>query len=322
MNAFENELLKYNSITAITAASTMPGAGFIRGLVIPQGFTEQDNLFVPWVSVDYDFLPSFQIPLLAGRDFSKDTGTDHLQAFIINASAVRMFGWNTPEEAVGKEIIRGDAENGKKGQIVGVIKDFHFNTLDFPMGPLIMDVNAARFTEFAIRLQADHTPETLAYIKQQWDTTFPERVFEYSFLDENIDAYYNAQENLGKTIGYFASLAILISCMGLFGLTSLLTLQRTKEIGIRKVLGAGVSSIVRLLSKELLSLIGIALLIGTPIAWYIMHRWLQNFAYRIEVGWELLLTAGMAALLLAWFTVGYQTIKAALTNPVESLRNE
>ena len=322
MNAFENELIQYSGITAITAASSLPGSGFVRGLVIPEGFTEQDNLFVPWISVDYDFVSSFQIPLVAGRDFSKDTGTDHLQAFIINESAVRMFGWKTPEEAIGKAMIRGDQQNGKKGEVVGVIKDFHFNTLAYPLGPLIIDVGAGRFTVFAIRLQSERIPETITYIKQQWDKTFPERVFEYSFLDENIDALYNVQEGLSKTMGYLAGLAILISCMGLFGLASLMTVQRTKEIGIRKVLGAGVSSIVKLLSKDLLILVGVALLIGAPIAWYIMHRWLQDFAYRVEVGWQIWVAAGITALLLAWLTVSYQTIKAALTNPVESLKNE
>ncbi len=322
MNAFEEALLHNSHIGAVTAASSMPGAGFVRGLMIPEGFSEQDNLFVPWVSVDYDFIATLQIPLVAGRDFSKDTGTDHLQAFIINESAVRMFGWKNAQDALGRSIIRGDQQNGKQGQVIGVIQDYHFNTLTQPLEPLVLDVNAGRFTEFAVRLQPDHMPETIAHIEKQWNAAFPERVFEYSFLDDNIDALYDTQEDLNKTIGYFAGLAILISCLGLFGLTSLFAVQRTKEIGIRKVLGATVQSIVLLLSKELLWLVGVALLIGTPFAFYATYWWLQDFAYKIEIGWWLFFEAGLFAVFLAWLTISYQTIKAALINPVDSLRNE
>ncbi len=322
MNTFENELMKVSHISGVTTASSMPGNGFIRGLVIPQGFSEQDNLFVPWISVDYDFISTFRIPLVAGRDFSKETGADHLQSFILNETAVRMFGWENPQEAIGKKIIRGDQQNGKNGSVIGVIKDFHFNSLTQPLEPLILDVNPSRFTEFAVSLQPRHTPETITYIKKQWDATFPERVFEYSFLDQNINAIYNTQANLGKTIGYFAGITIFISCLGLFGLTSLFALQRTKEIGIRKVLGASVKGIVLLLSKELIALVGIALVIGTPVTWYAIQWWLQNFAFKINLSWWIFLQAGIVALTLAWLAISYQTIKVALTNPVDSLKQE
>ncbi|MGZ3885089.1 MAG: ABC transporter permease, partial [Bacteroidia bacterium] len=232
MNAFSNELTKFSKVTAVTAASELPGQGFTPGLVIPEGAKETDNIFAPWISVDYNFLSVLKIPLIAGRDFSKSTGTDHLQAFIISEAAAKQFGWN-PKTAIGKSFIRGDAQNGKKGRIIGVIRDFNFNTLDQPMQPVVMDVSVARFTQFAITIQPDHVPQTLDYIRQKWDAFFPERVFEYSFLDSDINALYKHKENLAGIIQYFAIIAIVLSCLGLFSLASFLSIQRTREIGIR-----------------------------------------------------------------------------------------
>jgi len=322
MNAFVNELTRNSKIKAVTAASAMPGQGYIMGLVVPQGRSDRDNIFVPWVSVDYNFLEAFNIPLVAGRGFSKSTGTDHLSAFILNESAVRSFGWKSPQDAIGKAMIRGDQQNGKKGQVIGVIKDFDFNTLDQPMAPLIMDVNAPRFTQFAVNVQADHLPSTVEYVRQTWSQMFPERVFEYSFLDNDIDKLYNDKENLGRIIEYFALAAILLSCCGLYCLASFLSVQRTKEIGIRKVLGATVAGIFSLLSGDYLKLVFIACVIAIPAAWYIMGRWLQDFAYRIAISWWIFACAGLLVMLVAIITVSYQAIKAALMNPVKSLRAE
>ncbi len=322
MNVFTNELLKYTRIKAATAASGLPGQGFVRGLVIPQGYSGKDNIFLPWVSVDYNFISTLKIPIVAGRDFSRETGTDHLKAFIISESAVRSLNWKSPENAIGKSIIRGDEQDGKKGQVIGVIKDFNFDPLDQPMEPLIMDVNVPRFTQFAISVQADHLPQTIAFIKQIWEQVFPERIFEYSFLDKDINAQYQDKENLGKMIGYFAVIAILLSCMGLFSLTSFLTQQRTREIGIRKVLGASVSGIVGLLSRDFLFLVILAFLIASPIGWFAMNRWLDHYAYRISVEWWIFLLAGVFVFLVTAITVSYQSLRAAIANPVESLRTE
>ncbi|MBS1598733.1 MAG: ABC transporter permease [Bacteroidetes bacterium] len=322
MNAFSNELSKYSKISDVTAASSMPGAGYVAGLVIPEGYTDQNNIFVPWVSVDYNFNKALQIPLVAGRDFSKATGTDHISAFILNESAVRSFGWKSPQDAIGKNIIRGDQQNGKKGKVIGVVKDFNFNTLDQPMQTLIMDVSAMRFTQFAISIQSDHIPATIDYIRQKWNSMFPERVFEYSFLDRDISSLYNAQENLSRMIEYFAFIAIALCCMGLFSLSSFLAIQRTKEIGIRKVLGASTVNILVLLCWYFLQLVIIALIIASPIAWYIMNQWLEGYAYRISVSWWVFLLSASAAMFIAIATILFQVFKTANVNPVKILRAE
>jgi len=322
MNTFTNELLKYNKIKGVTAASGLPGQGFVRGLVIPEGFADKDNLFFPWISVDYSFLSTFKIPLLAGRDFSKATGTDHLSAFILNESAIRKLGWKSPKDAIGKSMIRGSEIDGKRGSVIGVIKDFNFNTLDQPMQPLILDVNVPRFTNFAISIEADQIPGTISYIRKEWNAFFPERAFEYSFLDRDINALYNDKENLSRMVGYFAIIAIGLSCLGLFSLTSFLCSQRTREIGIRKVLGATVAGIVSLLSQDFIKLALLSLIIGSPVAWLIMKQWLDNYAYRTDVPGWIFLVSGIFILLVAACTVILQSVSAALSDPVKSLRTD
>jgi len=320
MNAFCNELKKNKNIADITAASELPGQGFIPGLVIPQGKSEDDNNFMPWVSVDYNFLSVFKIPILAGRSFSKELGTDHLNAFIINESALGIIECKTAQEAIGKDLIRGDALNGKRGKIIGVIKDFNFNTLDRPAQPAVLDVSAMRFTQFAISLHNGDVPETLAFIEKTWQTFFPERIFEYSFLEDDIANLYRSQENMARMISYFALIAILLSCLGLFSLSAFLTQRRTKEIGIRKVLGASSKRIVFLLVKDFLKLSGIAILIASPIAWKIMSAWLENYAYRILISPWVFVTAGFFLLLVTLLTVSVHCFKTAVSNPVKSLR--
>jgi len=322
MNTFSSELTRYNKISDVTAASSMPGQGFVLGLVIPEGLNDRNNIFVPWVSVDYNFNKALEIPLVAGRDFSKSTGTDHISAFILNESAVRSFGWKNPGDAIGKKIIRGDQQNGKKGQVIGVVKDFNFNTLDQPMQTLIMDVSAMRFTQFAISIHADHIPATIDYIREKWNSIFPERVFEFSFLDRDISSLYNAQENLSRMIEYFAFLAIALCCMGLFSLSSFLAVQRTKEIGIRKVLGASIMNILVLLSWYFLRLVILAMIIASPLAWYIMNQWLEGYAHRISISWWIFLLSASMVVFIALATIIFQVFKTANVNPVKILRTE
>jgi putative ABC transport system permease protein len=322
MNSFENDLRTKPAIRGVTVSSVLPGDFFVSGLVIPEGHVETDNIFVPWASVDYDFLSTIGIPLVAGRDFSKATGTDHLQAFIINESALRTFGWTSAGEAIGKTMVRGDSKTGKKGHVIGVIRDFNFGRLDRPQQPMIMDVNVPRFTEFAVRIRADGVPATIAGIQQLWERYFPERVFEYNFLDQNIDALYNAQENLSLLVRYFALIAIFISCTGLFGLASFVAMQRTREIGIRKVLGATVTGVIALLYRDFLRLVIVALLVATPFAWWAMNKWLHDFAYRIPLSWWIFAAVGGLAVVISLVTVGIQGLRAARVNPVKSLRNE
>ena len=322
MNAFENDLRASSEIRGVTLSSVLPGDFFVSGLVIPEGHVETDNIFVPWASVDYDFVSTIGAPLVAGRDFSKAAGTDHLQAFIINESAVRTFGWKSAADAIGKTMVRGDSKDGKKGHVIGVIKDFNFGRLDRPQEPLILDVNVPRFTTFAIRVRPDRLPGTIAAIHGLWDKYFPERIFDYSFLDENISALYNAQENLSRLVRYFALIAIFVSCTGLFALAAFMAAQRTREMGIRKVLGASVVSLVLLLFRDFFRLVVLAILISIPLAWWVMNRWLHDFAYRIPLAWWIFALAGLLAIGIAFLTVGMQGLRASRVGPVKSLRNE
>jgi putative ABC transport system permease protein len=322
MNLFYDELRTYPAIEAVTASSEMPGQGFLRGLIVPQGMSDKDNLFAPWLSVDYNFISAMKMQVIAGRDFSKSKGTDFMNAFIISESAVRSFGWRSPENAIGKTFVRGKLTDGKKGQIIGVIKDFDFNALSLPMEPLVMDVNPPRFTEFAIRIHADHTRTTLEHIKTIWEKIFPERVFEYSFLDKDIDAQYKDKEDFGRMTAWFASIAILLSCTGLFSLALFMAAKRSREIGIRKVLGAGVIGIVGLLTTDFLKIVLLASAIAVPLAFWLMSQWLQQFAYHISMPWLVYLVAPFSALSLALLTVGFQSLRAARVNPINSLRTE
>ncbi len=322
MNLFYDELRSYNKINAVTASSEMPGQGFIRGLIVPEGTSDQDNIFAPWLSVDYNFIRTLKMNIVAGRDFSKTRGTDFLNAFIINESAVRAFGWQTPENAIGKTFVRGKISDGKKGQIIGVVKDFDFNALNNPMEPLVIDVNPPRFTEFAISIQPDHVPETIAHIKKTWEKIFPERVFEYSFLENDINTIYKDKENFSRMIQCFAGIAILLSCSGLFSLALFMAVKRAREIGIRKILGAGVIRIIQLLSSDFIKIVLLASVIASPAAFWLMRKWLEQFAYHIQMSWLFFLAGPLIALLLAFLTVGYQSLHAALVNPVKTLRSE
>ncbi len=322
MNVFYDELSSYSKINAVTASSEMPGQGFIRGLIVPQGRSDEDNLFAPWLSVDYNFIRTMKMEILAGRDFSKTMGKDFLNAFIINESAVRSFGWQKPENALGKTFVRGKLSDGKKGQIIGVVKDFNFNSLNNPMEPLVMDVNPPRFTEFAISIHPDNVPATIGQVKKIWEKIFPERVFEYSFLENDINAQYKDKENFSRMIEWFAGIAILLSCSGLFSLALFMAVKRAREIGIRKVLGAGVLRILQLLSADFFKIVLLASVIASPVAWWLMHKWLEQFAYHIQMSWIFFITGPAVAILLAFITVGYQSLLAALVNPVKTLRSE
>jgi putative ABC transport system permease protein len=322
MISFENDLQANPAISAVTVSSVLPGDPPVNGLVIPEGHVDQDNIFIAWASVDYNYLRAMNIPLVAGRDFSKATGTDHLQAFIINESAVRAFGWKSAADAIGKTMIRGDSKTGKKGHVIGVIKDFNFTKLDQPLKPMIMDVNVPRFNTFAIRVSPDHIPATLSTIQRLWDHYFPDRIFEYNFLDDTINALYKSQESLSKLVGYFAFISIFISCIGLFSLASFMAMQRKREIGIRKVLGATIASLILLLFRDFFRLVVVALLIASPLAWWLMNRWLHDFAYRISPGGWIFVLTGLLAIAITFLTVGWQGLRAARVNPVKSLRAE
>lgn len=321
MNTFEESLLSNPKVEAVTLSSGLPGSGAVITLVIPEGYTKEDRQFIPWLSVDYDFAETYGLHVIAGRGFSRRAGTDHLSSFLLNETAARRFGWS-PHEAIGKTMARGDAAGGKRGTVIGVVKDFHMSPLHEPIKPLVLDVSPLIFSYFSVRIRADNVPRTLAFIGDRWKEFFPERTFEYAFLDRQLDDLYRSEERLGRLINYFAGLAVFISCLGLLGLASFAASRRTKEIGVRKVLGASMWSILLLLVREFTLLVAAAFLIAVPLAYWGAMLWLREFAYRIQPDAFVFVLAGLSTLAVAWLTVGYLSIRAARMNPVFSLRYE
>jgi len=269
------------------------------------------------LAIDEQFIPTYQIEMAAGRNLSRAHPTDRTDGFILNESAVSMLGWNDPAEAIGKAFAYGD----RKGQIVGVTKDFHFESLHQDMVPLAMAMSPDGYGWWSVRTSGD-IRTTLNHLESVWKARFPNNPFQYEFLDDRFGALYEREQTQQILFGIFAGIAIFISCLGLLGLSMYMAELRMKEIGIRKVLGASVSGIVRLLSKDFLKLVLIAIFIATPLAWWIMNAWLADFAYRITIQWWMFTVAGIAAVVIALATVSWQAIKAAIANPVDSLRDE
>ena len=318
LNTFREVLLQDPRIEAMTLSSQAPGNGSVRRNVIPEGRTAEDNLFVSVLAVDYNFTDTYDLKLQAGRSFSKQFMTDKTGAFLINEKAVQEFGWASAEASLGKSLNL----EGKSGKVVGVLQDFHNESLYAPISSLVLTIEPPQLTLVSLKLRPREMDATLQYIAGEWDRFFPEKSFDYAFLDQDLAQLYDREQRRSTLIGYFAGLAILISCLGLYGLIMLVTQQKTREIGIRKVLGASVASVVLLLTRNFAGLVGLAMLIASPLAWYGMEQWLLGFSYRIDIAWWVFGIAGLLALGIALVTVGFQAVKAGLMNPVKSLRNE
>jgi len=273
------------------------------------------------MKVDYSFIPTYKMQLVAGRNFSPAYGSDKEKGFIINETAVQRFHWKTPTAAIGRRIKLLD-RNEKEGTVIGVVKDFHAESLFTPIDALVMDIDNRALNVFSIKMRPDNINKTIASVHKEWDAWFPERNFQYEFLDKGLNDQYQKEEKLGTTIGYFAGLAVFVSCLGLLGLIALIARQRNKEIGIRKVLGASAGGIVALLSKDFILLIAISILISSPLAWWTMHQWLAHFAYRVGVSWWVIALSAGGLVLIALLTLCIQAIKAAVANPLRSLRSE
>ena len=268
--------------------------------------------------VDFDFIKQYGFKLVAGRPFSKEFGTDSTQAMIINEAAAKMLGYQTPQEAIGRNFDQW----GRKGKVIGVLKDFHYESLQQDIKPFTMRYETWGLGTISIKLSSAKMPETIKAISHQWTQIIPNRPFEYNFLDQQFDQKYRAEDKFGNLFFNFAILAIFISCLGLLGLASYSTIQRTREIGVRKVLGASVSNIVNLLSLEFIKLVLIAFVIAVPVGLFGMNKWLQDFAYHIHISWWVFAVAGSSAMVIAFLTISFQAIKAAVSNPVDSLRTE
>ncbi len=318
MNALDETLLRYSHIQAVTQCYQLPGLGAVRRKVWTDQISPDENLFVDILAVDYDYAETFGLQTVAGRDFDLAYGTDHEEGFVINEQGVKTFGWQSPEVAIGQRLTL----EGKEGKVVGVVRDFNFQSLRAAIAPLVMEVRPGAFSYYAVRISNADIPATLAFIEQQWKAFFPEKVFEYTFLEEELNTMYQGEQQLAGIIAYFAFAAIFISCFGLLGITALTTQQRFKEIGIRKVLGASVGQILQLLTQDFFKLLGIALLIATPLTWYGVKEWLADFEFRIDFPWWSYLAAGLGVVLLAFVTLCGQAIKVAYLNPVDALRDE
>lgn len=271
------------------------------------------------ITATYDIEDVLGLEIVAGRQFSKDFPTDSTEAFIINETAVREFGWG--DDALGKKLerVRSDGSVSQSGKVIGIVKDFHYQPLHETLKPLIIRFGGGRF---AVRLSSNNIPRAMAHIESVLNKFSPSWPLNYRFLDDDLDRLYRKEEKLGQIIQYFTILAIFIACLGLFGLAAFSAEKRTKEMGVRKVLGASVTSLVLLISREFTKLVAIAFVLATPIAYWSMNKWLENFAYRINIEWWVFALAGCLALAIALLSVTYQAIKVALVNPVEALRYE
>jgi ABC-type antimicrobial peptide transport system permease subunit len=313
-NVFKNEALKLPGITDVSQISNRPLALVnTTGGVEWVGKTPNTRPNFTPLAVGYDFVKTMQAEIVQGRDFSENFADS--ANYLINETALRKIGYKDP---IGKPLTFW----GIKGTIIGVIKDFHFNTLHVPIEPLVIRLSNATGGAALIRTEPGKTKIALDGLEKLHQQLNPEFVFSHQFADEEYGMLYKSEQVVQKLSKYFAFLAIFISCLGLLGLVIFTAEQRTKEIGIRKVLGASVTSVFALLSKDLLKLVLVAIVIATPVAWLATNKWLQGFEYRVNISWWIFLLAGVLAVIIALATISFQAIKAALANPVKNLRTE
>ncbi len=317
--AFRQQLLHDPRVVSVTRSGYLP-AGYSYN---NNFFAYPDNRSTQFIKtlryeVDYDYISTLGMQMAAGRNFSKEFGADSA-GVILNETAAMAFGWG--QHALGHTITHVEPDGTKTYHVIGIVKDFHFRSLHELITPLVMTLGI----DYGTMIAKINTPDIsglLKSIKQKWDDLKPESAFSYSFLDERYENTYRSEQNIGIMLGIFAGLTIFVACLGLFGLATFTAEQRVKEIGIRKVLGADVAGIVSLLSKDFLKLVFIAFIIASPLAWFVMNKWLQDFAYRISMSWWMFVLAGFLAMLIAVITISFKAIKAATANPAVSLRSE
>jgi putative ABC transport system permease protein len=319
--AIKSELLKVEGVVGVCGSDMVPGE-YEYGIITcyPESLSHGHGFKIENLSVDSDFLDTYGIDIVVGRGFSKEMITDQYDAALINETAWRALGWKNP---IGKRI--SDHINPAKLRIrtiIGVVKDFHHKILHEPIEPTLIDYSPNFSRRLSLKLSTVNTIRTVKLVEQKWHEIAPNHPFDYFFLDDFYDDLYRNEARLGSIFQLFTMLAIFIGCLGLFGLASFTAEQRTKEIGIRKVLGASLAGIVHLMNKDFVKWILISNLIAWPVAYYAMNKWLQNFAYRVNIGIWIFILSAFLALIVALITVSYQSIKAALANPVESLRYE
>ena len=322
-NVLKQELLKNENIISVSYATRLPSDGFGSVAQKAEGENESDHK-VNIVYVDYDFDKTLGINIKHGRFYSEFYPSDSM-GIVINEAAANIFGFseNDCEEAIGKKIEMINSQNGSRDfyTVIGVVRDFNFTGFHSEIEPL--SILLYQNTGFlAVRTKPGNPNLVLSEIEKIWKDLVPWLQFDYNFLDERFARTYERETRLGTIFSIFTILAIIVGCLGLFGLAAYTAEQRTKEIGIRKVMGATTQSVVNMLNKEFTKLVVIAFIIVIPISWYFLNKWLEIFAFKTSIGIWPFLAGGILAILIAWLTVSYQSIKAAITNPVDSLRNE
>lgn len=322
-SVLKEEMRKIGSVKNVTGMNEIVGRSHNTYQFNYEGMKPDEKVYLPGIMVDEDFVPTMGIEIIAGRNFSRDFKTDDSLGVLINEAMVKQLGWGSPEAALGKQC---NSNNGKE-VVIGVFRDFHYESLLNPVGGFFLDMPISRFSQFfwryiGVKIQGGETVETIRQLEEVWNRIIPEFPFEYFFLDDNLRQMYQAQDNLGKLVGYFSALAIFVACLGMFALASFTAEQRTKEIAIRKTLGASVGQIMALFSKDFLKLVGIAAIAGSLASYYAMSMWLQSFAYRMSMGIAIFVLSTLIALCIAMLTVSYQSVRVATGNPVDSLKYE
>ena len=319
MEAFKNELLQISGVEEATICFAPPGS---NSAMIVNAVTEEsdDGMMVSALSCDYDYIPLFDLELVDGRNFSADNESDANGGIIINEAAIKQLGIEDP---VGKELsypLIPNTENNSK--IIGILKDFHFKSLREEISPVVLFIGGQHNSTLVLQYKQENLPEVLASITNKWNEMIPNEPFEYSFLDEDYDKLYNADEKMGKLFIFFSILIVFIACLGIYGLATFLGEQRVKEIGVRKVMGASTSNIMQLLTKDFTKWVIISNIIAIPIGYYIMNKWLQDFAYRTHLSFWVFALAGVITLVISLLTISVQTYRTANLNPSKTLKYE
>jgi ABC-type antimicrobial peptide transport system permease subunit len=317
MQGFKQALLQNPAVQSASFASDAPSSDNNSATNFYFNHSKKDPGFDVFLKVgDADYFKTFGLRFIAGRGYDV---SDTMRQAVINQTLMKKLGITRADDVIGKDISLG---GGSWAAITGVVEDFKTNSLHEEVKPILIYPQKVYESEVAVKIQTRNLTTAVSSIQKLWEDTYPEYAYNGFFLDENIAQFYKQENELALVYKLFACIAIFISCLGLYGLVSFMVVQRTKEMGVRKVLGASVANIVFLFSKEFLALITISFVIAVPVGWYLMKDWLQSFVYRISIGADVFVIAIVASLLLAWFTVGYKAIRAALANPVKSLRSE
>ena len=320
---FRDEFLRIPGVKNVAGSSLVPTRGVQNAIFYPEGFTREQPQKLTRLDIEPNYLDTMSMDIIAGRNFSLEMKTDPDESLLINQTTANMFGWTDP---LGKTFTfwprAGDNEKMVTRKVVGVVHDFHFTSLHRKIEPVVLVYNPGLIRYLSLRIDPGNIPRTVADLQKKWEQLEPQRPFDYFFLDDSFDNQYMEEERVGSLSLYFSLLAVFLGCLGLFGLAAFVAERRTKEIGIRKVLGASTLKIVRLISKEFLTLVVIANILAWPAAYLGMNIWLQNFPYRVYVSIFVMLAAGLAALVTSLLTVSYQAVKAAVADPVHTLRYE